>query len=126
MARRWYGRDRGLTTRMYGTMFGLGLIYVVFIAVVIALGVNAVFVLLLAGGFAVLQLFFSDKIALAAMRAAQAAEPTPPAEVTALAERRDAARLQKNWAVADALREQIEAQGWQVQDTPEGSVLQPL
>jgi heat shock protein HtpX len=69
VARRWYGRDRGLTTRMYGTMFGLGLIYVVFIAVVIALGVSAVFVLLLAGGFAVLQLFFSDKIALAAMRA---------------------------------------------------------
>lgn len=69
MAKRWYGRDRGLTTRMYGTMFGLGLIYVVFISIVIALGVSAIFVLLLAGAFAVFQLLFSDKIALAAMRA---------------------------------------------------------
>lgn len=69
VARRWYGRDRGLTTRMYGTMFGLGLIYVVFIAVIIAIGVNAILVLVLAGAFAVFQLFFSDKIALAAMKA---------------------------------------------------------
>ena len=39
MARRgWYGRDAGLTTRMTLTIFGLGLLYVVFIAVLIAGG----------------------------------------------------------------------------------------
>lgn len=69
MAHRWYGRDRGLSARMFLTMFGLGLIYVAFIAVLIAAGAGAVFVLLLAGGFALVQIFFGDKIALASMRA---------------------------------------------------------
>lgn len=54
---------------MFLTMFGLGLIYVAFIAVLIAAGAGAVFVLLLAGGFALVQIFFGDKIALASMRA---------------------------------------------------------
>ena len=36
--RRWYGSDRGLTTRMTLTMFGLGLIYVIFIGALIAAG----------------------------------------------------------------------------------------
>ena len=38
MATTRYENDRGLTRRMIGTMFGLGLLYVVLAAVLIALG----------------------------------------------------------------------------------------
>ncbi len=87
MARRgWYGRDAGLTTRMTLTIFGLGLLYVVFIAVLIAAGVGAIVVLLIAGGFALVQLLFGDKIALAAMRA-RVTEPEEAPELHAMVER---------------------------------------
>ena len=43
-----------------------------------------------------------------------------PAEVTALVERRAAAKKAKDWATADALRAQIIALGWVVEDTPQG------
>lgn len=68
-ARGWYGRDGGLTARMGLTLFGLGLIYVVFIGVLIAAGVGAILVLVIAGGFALVQILFGDRIALASMRA---------------------------------------------------------
>lgn len=80
MARRWYGRDRGLTARMTLTMLGLGLIYVVFIAVLIAAGVGAVAVLVIAGAFALVQILFGDRIALASM----GAKVTTPEEAPAL------------------------------------------
>ena len=80
MARRWYGRDRGLTTRMTLTMLGLGLIYVVFIAALIAAGVGAVAVLVIAGVFALVQILFGDRIALASM----GAKVTTPEEAPAL------------------------------------------
>lgn len=87
MARRgWYGRDAGLTTRMTLTIFGLGLLYVVFIAVLIAAGVGAILVLLIAGGFALVQLLFGDKIALAAMRA-RVTGPDEAPELHAMVER---------------------------------------
>ena len=87
MARRgWYGRDGGLTTRMTLTIFGLGLIYVVFIGVLIAAGVGAIMVLLIAGGFALVQILFGDKIALAAMRA-RVTEPQEAPELHAMVER---------------------------------------
>lgn len=87
MARRgWYGRDRGLTTRMTLTIFGLGLLYVVFIAVLIAAGASAILVLLIAGGFALVQILFGDKIALAAMRA-RVTEPHEAPELHAMVER---------------------------------------
>ncbi len=69
MAKRWYGRDRGLTTRMGLTMFLLGLVYVVFMAVIIAMGASAVVVVVVAAVIMVVQLFFSDRLALASMRA---------------------------------------------------------
>ncbi|MCS6845277.1 MAG: hypothetical protein NZ528_13295, partial [Caldilineales bacterium] len=59
--------------------------------------------------------------------AQQAAEPSPPpipAPVQALLEQRQAARQRRDWAQADALRRQIEALGWEVQDTPDGPRLQ--
>ena len=40
MARTRYGTDRGLSARMVGTMFGIGLLYVVLAAVLISFGVN--------------------------------------------------------------------------------------
>ncbi len=62
-----YASDRGLTTRMTVTMFLLGLLYVVFVGVLIALGVRAVVVLLFAAGLLLVQFLLSDKIALFAM-----------------------------------------------------------
>ena len=64
-----YENDKGLTHRMVGTMFGLGLLYVVLAAVLIALGFSAVFVLVLSAGLLFGQWYFSDTMALAAMRA---------------------------------------------------------
>jgi len=48
---------------------------------------------------------------------------TPDPEVVSLAEQREAARKAKDWPRADALREQIQAAGWLVTDTPAGPKL---
>ncbi|MCU1587056.1 MAG: hypothetical protein JWN31_549 [Frankiales bacterium] len=48
-----------------------------------------------------------------------------PAEVSALAESRAAARAAKDYAASDALREQIAELGWAVKDTAEGQQLAP-
>ena len=82
MARRWYGRDRGLTTRMTLTLFGLGLVYVIFISALIAAGVGAIMVLAIAVVVAVVQLLFGDKLALRSM----GARVTEPAEAPQLHE----------------------------------------
>ncbi len=44
----------------------------------------------------------------------------PPAEVATLAEERDAARAARDFARADALRDEIAALGWDVRDTAQG------
>jgi hypothetical protein len=44
----------------------------------------------------------------------------PPPDVTALAERRAAARAAKDFAASDALRDEIAAAGWLVKDTADG------
>ncbi|WP_092534017.1 zinc metalloprotease HtpX [Amycolatopsis arida] len=69
MARTRFPADRGLASRMVVTMFLLGLLYVVFVAIIIALGTSAIVALLLAGGLLAVQYFTSDRIALAAMGA---------------------------------------------------------
>ena len=84
--RKWYGRDRGLTTRMGLTIFGLGLVYVLFIGAMIAAGVGAITILVIAGGFAVAQLLFGDRIALASMRA-KVTTPEEQPELHAMIER---------------------------------------
>lgn len=43
-----------------------------------------------------------------------------PAEITEMAEKRAAARKAKNWAEADALRDEIKARGYELKDTPDG------
>ncbi|GGK88256.1 protease HtpX [Sphaerisporangium melleum] len=73
-----YAPDRGLTVRMVTTMFLLGLLYVVFVGVLIALGVQAVVVLVLAGGLLLVQYFFSDKIALFAMHGREVSQQEAP------------------------------------------------
>lgn len=74
MASTRFAPDRGLTSRMIFVMFLLGLLYVSAIVGLIVAGVDAVLVLVIAGGFLFAQWFFSDKIALMAM---QAREVTP-------------------------------------------------
>jgi len=39
----------------------------------------------------------------------------------ALVDRRDAARAAKDYATSDALRDELKALGWNVEDTPEGT-----
>jgi heat shock protein HtpX len=68
MARTRFQADHGLSSRMLLTMFLLGLLYVVFVAVLVALKIPLILVLLIAGGFLFVQYFFSDRIALASMR----------------------------------------------------------
>ncbi|GAA4212505.1 zinc metalloprotease HtpX [Actinocatenispora rupis] len=61
--------DRQLTARMVLTAFLLGLLYVAFVAVLVVLIRSVVVIVLIAGGLLVAQFFFSDRIALLAMRA---------------------------------------------------------
>ena len=69
MARTRYGTDRGLSARMLGTMFGIGLLYVILAAVLISVGINAWFVLLISGAMLFGQWWFSDSLAMSSMRA---------------------------------------------------------
>ncbi len=62
----------------------------------------------------------------AELATAVAPRPQPSSRVLSLVQERTAARSQRQWQVADQLREQILALGWQVMDTPEGSELEPL
>lgn len=61
--------DRQLTVRMGLTVFLLGLVYVAFVAVLIAVLKSWVWVVVIAGGLLLAQYWFSDRIALTAMRA---------------------------------------------------------
>ena len=62
-----FAPDRGLTSRMLLTTFLLGLLYVVFTVVLIALLKSAVLAVVVAGALLFAQYWFSDRIALYAM-----------------------------------------------------------
>jgi cysteinyl-tRNA synthetase len=49
-----------------------------------------------------------------------------PQDVQDLARARDEKRAEKDFAAADALREEIRERGFEIVDTPEGGVLEPL
>jgi cysteinyl-tRNA synthetase len=49
----------------------------------------------------------------------QTAAPAP-AEIVALLEQREAARKARDFKKADAIREELKAQGWTIEDTPKG------
>src|SRR2546430_10422471 len=59
-----FGKDTGLQARMVLTMFLLGLVYVVFIGVLFAVGAGAGLIIVVAVVLLLLQLFASDKIAM--------------------------------------------------------------
>ncbi|HEY2397387.1 MAG TPA: zinc metalloprotease HtpX [Solirubrobacteraceae bacterium] len=62
-----FGKDTGLQVRMLFTLFLLGLLYVVFIGVLFAAGAGAGIIVVVALGLLLLQLFASDKIAMATL-----------------------------------------------------------
>jgi len=64
-----FGKDPGLQFRMAMTMFLLGAVYVALVVVLLAVGMQGITVAIIAGGLAALNLFASDKLALAAMGA---------------------------------------------------------
>jgi heat shock protein HtpX len=80
------GRDPGLTARMTLTLFLLGALYVVLIVALLAAGVGAIFVGVIAGGLLLAQLFTSDKLALHAMGAREVSPQEAP-ELHAMVER---------------------------------------
>jgi heat shock protein HtpX len=62
-----FGRDTGLQARMLLTMFLLGLLYVVFVGVLFAAGAGAGLIVVIAVVLLLLQLFASDKLAMATL-----------------------------------------------------------
>jgi cysteinyl-tRNA synthetase len=44
-----------------------------------------------------------------------------PADISALLEARQAARKAKDFKRADALRDELKAKGWVIEDTPKGA-----
>jgi heat shock protein HtpX len=84
--RQSFGKDTGLQTRMLLTMFLLGLVYVLFIGVLFALGAGAGIIVVVAVVLLVVQLFGSDKIALASMGVKEVTAAQEP-ELHAIVER---------------------------------------
>jgi heat shock protein HtpX len=78
MARTRFPADRGLSSRIVLTLFLIGLVYVAFIAVLIAVRIPVVWIVLIAGGFLFFQYFFSDRIALFSMRAHEVSPQEAP------------------------------------------------
>ena len=81
-----FGKDTGLQARMLITMFLLGLVYLVLIGVLFAAGASFVVILVAAAGLFALQVFTSDKIALASMGARKVSPQQAP-ELHAMIER---------------------------------------
>ena len=81
-----FGRDAGLQSRMLLTLFLLGALYVVFVGVLLAAGVQGPLILLICGGLALAQFFTSDKLALHAMGAREVSPAEAP-ELHAMIER---------------------------------------
>jgi len=70
-----------------------------------------------------------DRVMLALglnLAASEAIKTEVPASITALAEKRWAAKQAKDWAGADALRKELTALGWAMKDGKEGYTLEPL
>ena len=70
--------DRGLTIRMVATVFLLGLVYVAFIAALVAVRAPWLLVLVVAVGFFLVQYFFSDRLVLRMYRASLVTEAEAP------------------------------------------------
>jgi heat shock protein HtpX len=87
MKRKAFGRDFGLSSRMFLTMFLLGALYVAFFVVMVqAFDFGIVPMVLIVAGLAFLQYYTSDKIALAASGAKVVSRDEAP-ELHAMVER---------------------------------------
>jgi heat shock protein HtpX len=87
MKRKAYGRDVGLTARMFLTGGLLGLLYVVFAVILFeVLNAGLLMMIVIVGGIALLQYFTSDKLALAAS-GAKVVERDEAPELHAMVER---------------------------------------
>ncbi|HEY8768911.1 MAG TPA: zinc metalloprotease HtpX [Thermoleophilaceae bacterium] len=73
-----FPRDTGLQIRMLATLFLLGLLYVAFVGALLAAGAGAITMLVVIGAITAAQLFFSDKLALAAMGAKEVSPAEAP------------------------------------------------
>jgi len=62
MRKDWYGRDLGLSTRIFLTMATLAIVYLAFITILSVLGVDILVISVFAGLFLLAQLFFSDRL----------------------------------------------------------------
>ncbi|HEU5367006.1 MAG TPA: M48 family metalloprotease, partial [Ktedonobacterales bacterium] len=80
MAKRptWYKTDVQLSVRMFTTMLLLGAVYTAFILFLWYLGVNFIFLLVIAAVILGIQLFFADKIALFSMNAREVTPQEAP------------------------------------------------
>jgi cysteinyl-tRNA synthetase len=71
-------------------------------------------------GLLELVLGFDQVLGLKLVEMIAADEPLP-ADIAALIQQREAARAARDWSTADALRETIRQQGYEVEDTPSGT-----
>jgi cysteinyl-tRNA synthetase len=67
----------------------------------------------------------APQAALAALRPTATTQSSDDARFKTLLAEREQARRQRDFARADALREEIEAAGFMVEDTPDGTILRP-
>src|SRR5918912_1475295 len=81
-----FGKDTGLQVRMTVVLFLLGALYTVLVVALLAGGVHGGVVAVIAGGLAPLNLFASDKLALAAMGAREVSPADAP-QLHAMVER---------------------------------------
>jgi heat shock protein HtpX len=81
-----FGRDTGLQIRMTVTLFLLGALYVVLVVALLGAGLGGGTVAIIAGGLALLNIFASDKLALAAM-GARVVTPEQAPQLHAMIER---------------------------------------
>jgi heat shock protein HtpX len=81
-----FGKDTGLQVRMTFTLFLLGLLYVALVVALLQSGLGGATVAVIAGGLALVNLFASDKLALAAM-GARVVSPAEAPQLHAMIER---------------------------------------
>ena len=84
--RRGIGKDRGLQLRMYFVMFNLALVYLFFIGAMFVLGVDLIFIGVIAALLLGVQYFFSDKLVLRSM-GAKAVTPEEEPKLHAMVDR---------------------------------------
>jgi heat shock protein HtpX len=73
-----FPRDTGLQVRMVFTLFLLGLLYVALIGALLAAGTGLILMVVIIGALSAAQLFFSDRLALAAMGAKEVSPQEAP------------------------------------------------